>query len=612
MDILLQAFIFLTAGVVAVPVANRLGLGSVLGYLIAGAIIGPFCLSLIDDPSDVMHFAEFGVVMMLFLIGLELEPQLLWRMRLPILGLGGVQVITTTIAIAGIAMIFEMSWQTALSIGLILSLSSTAIALQTLDEKNMMSTEAGKSSFAVLLFQDIAVIPIIAVLPLLAVMPQQVSEVSEHGSTWIAHLSAWQHTLAVIAAVLSIVVAGRYILRPIFRFIASSGAREMFTAFALLLVIGIALLMQKVGLSPALGTFVAGVVLANSEYRHELEANIDPFKALLLGLFFISVGAAIDFGLIVQQPSLIISLVFALILVKLVILFFISKAFGISGGNRYWFTFVLAQGGEFGFVLLSLASQNQVLSTSIVEILIVVIALSMVMTPLLIILNEKFIQPCFQNSSNEAPADEFDTQHHPVIIVGFGRVGQIVGRILLANNIPVTILDHSAEHIERVRAFGFKVFYGDAKREDLLRLAGAEHAELLVVAVDNPETILNIVNTAKQHFPKLKIYARAFDLMHYYKLDRIGVDHIEREVFMGSTNLANWVLQGLNITPKMAKETVDKFIEFDRETIQSLAEHVDDDETYVLKSRQAVDQLEKLMQVQQGEKEDKDLLKEPQ
>ncbi|MEE9446853.1 MAG: monovalent cation:proton antiporter-2 (CPA2) family protein, partial [Arenicellales bacterium] len=532
MDILLQTFVFLAAGVIAVPIASRLGLGSVLGYLIAGAVIGPFVLGLVAEPADVMHFAEFGVVMMLFLIGLELKPEMLWRLRVPILGLGGLQVILTTAVITALAMLFGMVWQTALTIGLVLSLSSTAIALQILNEKNMMSTEAGKASFAVLLFQDIAVIPIIALLPLLALMPAGTAEVATHGgSRWLLHLSAWQHALVDIAAVLMIIVLGRYVLRPVFRFIAVSGLREMFTALALLLVIGIALLMQSVGLSPALGTFVAGVVLANSEYRHELEANIDPFKALLLGLFFISVGAAIDFGLIGQEPIKIIGFVLALVAIKFVILWVIAKVFHVNGGNRYWFTFALAQGGEFGFVLLSLATQSHVLEQGIVETLTVVIALSMVLTPILMAFNEKIVQPKFQIIEAEAPADDFEDQHNPVIIAGFGRVGQIVGRILLANKIPTTVLDHSATHIERVRTFGFKIFFGDAKREDLLAVAGAGDAKLLVVAVDDRNTITSIVKTAQHYFPNLKIYARAYDLTHYHELSKLGVDYIEREVF---------------------------------------------------------------------------------
>jgi len=598
MDLLTAAFIFLAAGVVAVPIASRLGLGSVLGYLIAGALIGPFALKLIDDTQDIMHFAEFGVVMMLFLVGLELQPQVLWRMRKPILGLGGLQVILTTGAITAAAMLLGLDWQTALAIGLILSLSSTAIALQILGEKKLMKTEAGKSSFAVLLFQDIAVIPIIAILPLLAIDVIQIFDAEEHtNQNIIAHLATWQQALIVLGAIAAIILAGRYLTRPLFRFIAESGLREIFTAAALLLVIGIALLMNLVGLSPALGAFIAGVVLANNEYRHELEANIDPFKALLLGLFFISVGAGIDFSLIASQPFVIVGLVFGLVIIKFAILWFLARSFGLLGGDKYWFIFTLAQGGEFGFVLLSLSSDTLVIGMETVGILTAVIALSMVLTPILIFLNEKFVQPLFdQDDAGDDAEEEMEQQDNQVIIAGFGRFGQIVGRLLMANQCSVTVLDHSARHIARVREFGFKLFYGDASRVDLLETAGAKEAKLFIIAIDDREKTNEMVELAKRHFPHLTVLARAFDVLHYHELRALGADYIERELFQGSLNLGKIALQELGVPAFNAERKASLFAKHDEETMHRLEEHREDRKRFISESQLAHDEMMQILQ----------------
>ena len=603
MDLLTEAFIFLAAGVIAVPIARRLGLGSVLGYLIAGALIGPFALKLIKDTQHIMHFAEFGVVIMLFLIGLELQPQVLWRMRKPIIGLGGLQVTLTTAAITASAMAFGLAWQTALAIGLILSLSSTAIALQILGEKKLMKTEAGKSSFAVLLFQDIAVIPIIAILPLLAFEIIQMTDGEQHTSqNIIAHLATWQQTLIVFGVITAIIFAGRYLTRPLFRFIAESGLREIFTAAALLLVIGIALVMNLVGLSPALGAFIAGVVLANNEYRHELEANIDPFKALLLGLFFISVGAGIDFSLIASQPLIIGGMVFGLVLIKFAILWLLARSFGLLGGDKYWFIFALAQGGEFGFVLLSLSSETLVIDKETVSILTVVIALSMVLTPILILLNEKFVQPLFdQDDNDDAESEVMDQQHNPVIIAGFGRFGQIIGRLLIANQCSVTVLDHSARHIARVREFGFKLFYGDASRADLLETAGAKDAKLLIIAIDDREKTNEIVELAHRHFPNLKILARAFDVMHLHELHALGVDYIEREVFQGSLNMGKRALQELGMSAYSAQRQAELFARHDEETMLRLGKHREDRKRYISEARSAQDEVMKILQAEKLE-----------
>ncbi|MCL4114993.1 UNVERIFIED_CONTAM: hypothetical protein GTU68_036107 [Idotea baltica] len=574
MDLLTEAFVFLAAGVIAVPIASYLGLGSVLGYLIAGALIGPFALKLINDAENILHFAEFGVVMMLFLIGLELQPRVLWRMRNPILGLGGLQVTLTTAAITGIAIFFGIYWQTALAIGLILSLSSTAIALQILGEKKLLKTEPGKASFAVLLFQDIAVIPIIAFLPLLALNTDfgvVAAQAESHSTSIIGHLTTWQQTLG-----------------PIFRFIAESGLREIFTAAALLLVIGIALLMNLVGLSPALGAFIAGVVLADSEYRHELEANIDPFKALLLGLFFISVGASIDFSLIASKPLIILGLVFALVLIKFLILLLLAHSFKLYKANKYWFAFTLAQGGEFGFVLLSLS-----LGADVIE--------KEMLTPILILFNEKWVQPKFRQFEEEIPEEKMEEQENPVIIAGFGRFGQIVGRLLIANDCAVTVLDHNARHIARVREFGFKLFYGDGSRVDLLHTAGAEHAKIIVIAIQEREKTLEIVKLVQRNFPHLKIMARAFDVMHFHELDALGVDYIEREVFQGSLNLGKQALKEMGMPAYLAEHKAKIFASHDEETMRRLGQHRNDRKRYISETRSAQDEMIKILRSENGE-----------
>lgn len=596
MALLQEAFLFLAAGVVAVPLASRLGLGSVLGYLIAGVMIGPFVLGFVGDTEHIMHFAEFGVVMMLFLIGLELQPPVLWQLRKPILGMGGLQVIVTTLSIAGIAMLFGFSWQMGIAIGLILSLSSTAIALQILGEKNLMQTEGGKGSFAVLLFQDIAVIPIIALLPLLTSQGSEPIQVANANSTYLDSLPEWQQALVVIGAIISLILIGRYLLRPVFRFIAESHLREMFTATALMLVVGTALLMNMVGLSPALGAFIAGVVLANNEYRHELEANIDPFKALLLGLFFMSVGASIDFNLLLKHPLIVSLVVLGLIVVKFVILWGLAKVFAIQGGYRYWFAFALAQGGEFGFVLLSFSLQNQVLPAEIVDVLTAAIALSMVLTPVLILLNERLVQPLFERGEAEVHEEPMDNQHNPVIVAGFGRFGQIVSRLLIANGVQVTVLDHSATHIERVRRFGFKIFYGDASRDDLLHTAGAAKAKLLVIAVDDRATITKIVETAKRHFPNLKLYVRAYDVVHYHELQRLGVDYIERELFLGSLHLGEMVLQELGMRAYQARRKAQQFAKHDQDTTKRLSNFELGSKKYISISQQAREEVLELLQ----------------
>ncbi|HSD66480.1 MAG TPA: monovalent cation:proton antiporter-2 (CPA2) family protein, partial [Vicinamibacteria bacterium] len=503
-----QAFVYLTAAVVSVPVAKRLGLGSVLGYLLAGIAIGPFGLHLVgEEGQDVMRFAEFGVVMMLFLVGLELEPTLLWRLRGPVLGLGGLQVAATTAVVAGFALALGMPGREALAVGLVLSMSSTAIVLQSLAEKGLLKTAAGQSSFAVLLFQDLAVIPILALLPLLG-RPGDLPGEAGHAPTWVDGLPAWGQTLLVLAVVGAVVLGARFLLRPVFRAIAATHLRELFTAAALLLVIGIALLMTRVGLSPALGTFLAGVVLATSEYRHELESDVEPFKGLLLGLFFIAVGASIDFGLVASQPARIAALVAFVLVAKGAVLFLLARAFRLGTDQALTFAFALPQVGEFAFVLLSFALQQAVLGSEATGPLVAVVALTMAATPLLMAFGERVVLPRVgTRKRDEREADRID-ERSPVIVAGFGRFGSTVGRLLKANGVATTVLDNDSDRVEVLRRLGLKVFYGDATRHDLLLAAGAEHARLLVLALDSPEKNLALVETARQHFPHLRILAR--------------------------------------------------------------------------------------------------------
>ncbi len=589
-----QAFVYLAAAVLSVPVAKRLGLGSVLGYLIAGVVIGPFGLGFVgQEGQDVMNFAEFGVVMMLFLVGLQLQPELLWRMRMPILGLGGLQLAITTALVTGIGMMMGMPWQTALAIALILPLSSTAIGVQTLTERGLMKTPGGQGAFSILLFQAIAVIPILALLPLLTTH----AGASVAPTTDSQALAGWQQTLLVIGTVGGIVLGGQFLMRPIFRFIAATRLRESFTATALLLVIGITLAMQKVGLSPALGTFVAGVVLAESEYRHELMSTIEPFQSLLLGLFFISVGASIDFNLILAQPMLIFGLVLGVALLKCSVLIGLGSLFRMGLSQSLLFAFALVQGDEFAFVLFSFAAQSQVLSERLAGILVAGVALSMALSPLFMIAYEQVIAPRFAApASRDRPMDTIDDNENAVIIVGFGRFGQIVGRLLMANGYRITVLEHAPEQIDLLRRFGWKVFYGDASRLDLLAAAGASQAKLLVLAIDDPEKMTQIVNLARKHFPQLKILARAIDRRHAYALIRQGVDRLQRETFGSALDLGIEALKLLGMRSYRALRVARLFQEHDQEALHEQALLAENETALMARSRQLSQDLEHLLQ----------------
>ncbi len=564
-DLLFQAFVYLCAAVIAVPIAKRLGLGSVLGYLIAGIIIGPVIGLVGSETQEIQHFAEFGVVMMLFLVGLELEPSMLWKMRARLLGLGGLQVAITVVMIAGACLVLGVYWSVALAIGLIFSLSSTAIVLQTLNEKGLTKTDGGRSSFSVLLFQDIAVIPMLALIPLLAMPglagtglesaahPPGTAEHHEELSL-VEGLPGWGYTLVVLAAVAFVVLGGHFLSRPLFRFIAESRLREIFTASALLLVIGIALLMTLVDLSPALGTFLAGVVLANSEFRHELESDIEPFKGLLLGLFFITVGAGIDFHVLFGDFATVLGLTLGVIALKGLVLLGLARLFRMESGDGWLFSLGLAQAGEFGFVLLSFSVQNSVIPADLAKTLSLIVALSMLLTPALFIVYEKLIQPRLGATAQEADTIE---EQGTVVIAGIGRFGQIVNRLLVASDVRTVVLDHEAAMIDMLRKFGTQSYYGDASRPDLLHSAGIHEAKVFVVAIDDRDRAVQMVEHVRRHYPRVKILARAFDVNHLYLLQKAGVDLAVREMFDASVELGAEVLKTLGWHPfkveKMAR-----------------------------------------------------------
>ncbi|WP_024589605.1 MULTISPECIES: monovalent cation:proton antiporter-2 (CPA2) family protein [unclassified Pseudoalteromonas] len=588
------ALIYLAAAIVAVPIAKRVGLGSVLGYLIAGILIGPYALGVVGDQTDVMHFAEFGVVMMLFLVGLELQPSRLWTLRHSILGLGGLQVVLSAAAIFAFCYwFFAMHWQTALAIGLMLALCSTAIVLQSLEEKGWLKQEAGQNAFSVLLFQDIAIIPILALLPLLAFAPQ--TSTKEISDSIIASWPVWQQVCVSVAVIAAIIAGGKYVSAPLFRYIAQTHMREIFTIFALFLVVAIALVMQSIGLSPALGTFLAGVVLAESEFRHELEADIEPFKGLLLGLFFITVGASINFELLFNEFSTVIGLVVLLIVVKACILFALAVTFKINSKQQLLFALALAQGGEFAFVLLSVTTTLSILTPEQTSLVTLVVAVSMLIAPLLLMVYEQI-----QKRSSSAPP-EFDkpeqisTAKH-VIIAGYGRFGQIMGRLLHAQGYEITVLDHSPSQIELLRRFGNTVFYGDAARQELLEAAGAHTAQMLVIAIDNPDKTIEIIKLAHKNYPQLKIVARAIDRRHAYQLLNLKVDAFNRETVDSAINLAVEALELLGNTKQDAERAGKLFRDHDRAAVLQLAELWGDDASYGVAVRQRMEDLKQVLQ----------------
>lgn len=590
---LLHAFVYLVAAVATVPLAKRFGLGAVLGYLVAGALIGPHCLGFIGrQGSSVASVAEFGVVMMLFLVGLELQPRLLWKMRAQLIGLGGLQVFGTAAVIAAVGAAAGFDLRVSFAAGLILAMSSTAIVLQSLQERGLFKTPAGQSAFAVLLFQDVSVIPIFAIMPLLAL----------HGSTsagngggeahdgFLSHLPVWLQAIVVLGAVTGVVALGRYTVNPIFRAIAQTKLRELFTAAALLLVVSVALGMHQLGLSPALGTFLAGVVLADSEFRHELEADIEPFKGLLLGLFFISVGAGIDFVLIGGQPGRIAILVVSFMIVKAAVLFGLGRSFKMETPDCWLFALALAQGGEFAFVLLSFVVDHGVLTPIQASPLVAAVALSMALTPLLFLAYEKLIAPRWSRKTTPTrPTDQIDSQDNAVVIAGFGRFGLVVGRMLQVNGFSATILDLDPAQVDIIRRLGMKVFYGDATRVELLEAAGAQRAKLFVIAIDDEDRSVALAETVKKHFPALRILARASGRIHAYRLFRIGIQDVYRETLDTSLRLAVDALRALGVRGYQAERAAKKFRSHDERVVRELADFWEkEDEIYFGEARRLV------------------------
>lgn len=579
-------FMFITftlflAGMIAVPLASRFGLGSVLGYLIAGVAIGPVLQWAGVDVAGLQHFTEFGVVMMLFLIGLEMQPKVLWAMRARIFLMGGMQVGLTAIGVMAVAMACGQSWTVALAIGLIFALSSTAIVTQTLNEKGLMRSDGGQASFSVLLFQDIAVIPMLALIPLLALpeLMETLHQVDDHGDvhgeagltlSLVEGLPGWQTALVTLAAVGIVILAGRYLTGPVFRYIAGARLRELFVSTALMMVVGIALLMTMVGLSPALGTFLAGVVMANSEYRHELESDIAPFKGIFLGVFFITVGASIDFTLLGENLALIVGLTLGLIGLKAAIMFVLAHIFKLSGGDKWLFALGLAQAGEFGFVLVSFTVANAVVPAPIADLLLLVVALSMLLTPALFICYDKLIAPHYSRQQAQEPDDiKSDAK---IIIAGHGRFGGIVNRTLQAADYETTVIDYSNEQLAMLRRFGLSAYFGDATRHDLLHAAGIGEAKVLVIAIDNKGAATEIARYMHEHHPEVHVIARAIDRWHVYDLWAAGCRDIIRETYDGSIRAARSVFEAIGYPRVQAERLTGVFEEFDRRNMVETAQ----------------------------------------
>ncbi|WP_318511967.1 glutathione-regulated potassium-efflux system protein KefB [Photobacterium leiognathi] len=582
-DFLVLSVVFLSAAIIAVPLAQKLGLGSVLGYLIAGIIIGPWGLALISDVDAILHFSEFGVVLLLFLIGLELNPKKLWQMRKPILGLGGSQVVITSIVIAGIVMSFAgllptITWRDAAVIGMGLALSSTAIALRVIEEQQLSGSDTGKSGFAVLLFQDIAVIPMLALLPALAG--------GEGGS--------WNDAVWMLGGIALLLVGGHFLLRPLFRYVVMSGVRELFNVAALLLVLGIALIMQAFGLSMALGAFLAGVLLAESEYRHELEIAIEPFKGLLLGLFFISVGMAVNLGLLWQYPLQILAAVLALVAVKGGVLYLLARIFGVREKSRSQMAAILSQGGEFAFVLFTAARTDGLLDGQLLAFLLVVVSLSMMTTPLVLTLQSRWYVRGFQADVEPEPETDVIDRSPQVIITGFGRFGQVIGRLLFSNKIKVTILERDPSQIQFLRKFGYKVFYGDATQLDLLRSAGADKAEAIIICTDAPIEVMEVVALCQQHFPHLKILARARSRVEAHQLLSHGVECFSRETFAGALDLGRQALISLGMHPYKAKRAEAHFRKIDTQALRDLLPQHSEEVNLASQQKEARKELEEI------------------
>ncbi len=589
---LTDSLVYLAAAVIAVPLSRAVGLGSILGYLAAGIVIGPWGLGFVSNVEDILHFAEFGVVLMLFLIGLELEPRRLWSLRQPIFGWGSAQVLACAGLLFGAAWIAGVPWRTALAAALGLALSSTAIALQVLGERNLLPTSSGRAGFSILLFQDVAAIPILALLPLLGGVTDAQPTDSHRA----------MEALKIVGVIGGIILGGRLALRPLLRWIAKSRTPEIFTAAALLLVVAIAALMLVVGLSMALGAFLAGVLLAESEYRRELETDIEPFKGLLLGLFFIAVGMSIDFGVLARAPGVVALIVIALLVLKSLVIWGIAGPMGIELPERPVFTLLLAQGGEFAFVVFQAAAGAHVFPAETASLLIGAVAVSMLLTPLLLVAADRFLLPRLGDGKRALP-EISQPQDAPVIIAGFGRYGQIIGRLLNAQGFVATVLDHDADMIEAARSFGYTVFYGDATRLDLLRTAGAETARVFVIAVDDIEQSLRIVDLVHENFPKLELVARARDVTHWNALRDRGVMRIEREVFESSLRSGRTVLEVLGMPAHAARQQAMRFRRHNLELFEKMYPHHRDRARMIAVVKAGRQQLEEQMARERAENE---------
>ncbi|NNN45670.1 MULTISPECIES: glutathione-regulated potassium-efflux system protein KefB [unclassified Vibrio] len=576
-DWLSSSVIFLMAAVVAVPIAQRLGLGAILGYLLAGIVIGPWGLKLINDVNAILHFAEFGVVLLLFLVGLELNPKRLWRMKGPILGLGGSQMLVSSVILASGLWVYGFPWPVSLCIGLILAQSSTAIALRTIDEMRLTLSDTGRTVFAVSLFQDLAVIPTLALVTIFS--GQQTGE--SLPLVWM------------LTGVIGLLIAGHFLLQPLFRWVVNSQVRELFTVASLLLVIAMALLMEKLGLSMALGAFLAGMLLAESEFRHELSTAIEPFKGLLLGLFFIAVGMSVNMTLLWQEWWLVGLLVTGLISIKMTIMYGLARMAKVRSKARSRSALILSQGGEIGFVILTSATEGALLTADQSALLILVISVSMMTTPLLLKLQTFYYHQTL-NGPEEEPESTIDNQTPQVIVAGFGRFGQIVGRLMYANKIKITVLENDASQIKLLRKYGYKVFYGDATHLELLRSAGAEQAQAIVICTDDPDEVMRITQLCQQHFPQLSILARARSRVEAYQLLNQGIQGYSRETFLGALDLGRQVLIKLGMHPYQAKRAQAHFCRLDTVMLKELLPQHNNDKALTLRTKEARKELEEI------------------
>ena len=590
---LINSLIYLSAAVIAVPLSKAVGLGSIIGYLAAGIVIGPWGIGLVNNVEDILHFAEFGVVLMLFLVGLELEPKRLWNLRRSIFGWGSLQVVGCALLLALVAVAFGVGWRLAVVASLGLALSSTAIALQVMQERNLLPTRSGQAAFSILLFQDVAAIPILALLPLLGVV-----SASNETATLMEYAQA---AIKIVAVIAGIVLGGRLLVRPLLRWIARSKTPEIFTAAALLLVVGISALMLLVGLSMALGAFLAGVLLAESEYRRELETDIEPFKGLLLGLFFIAVGMSIDFGVLLQSPGVMALVVVGFLALKGMVIYLLARHIQLPFQERPVFILLLAQGGEFAFVVFQAAAGAKVFPAETASLLIGAVAISMLLSPLILVAVDRLVLPRYAKGKEPVMEEISEQQDAPIIIAGFGRYGQIIARVLTAEGFSTTVLDHDAEMIEAARNFGFRVFYGDATRLDLLRTAGAASARVLVLAVDDVEQSLEIVDLARAHFPELTIVARARDVTHWNQLRDRGVMRVERELFESSLRSARSVLELLGHEPHAARQTAMRFRQHNLELFEKMHPHYKDSSKLIAVVKQGRQQLEEQMAQERAE-----------